>query len=262
MLQTLRLSVSPIREALVPPIIQPLIDSACGCDLTKAILAITNELGFDDFTHGTSLSMHPNAESHSYVYTTLPPRWVERYDQNAFLEVDPRIQFGMESPLPLIWDQHSSRGKSTAQDAFLDAALEFGIASGISISQRDSRSRLAVTALNSSIRVLDWAQRSRISQRIGDIMALSQYFHEIFISQILARKLAPTATGKPLSRRERQCLALSANGMTSIDIGVKLGITERTANFHFTNIISKLGVLNRNEAVAKAVARGLINIEC
>jgi DNA-binding CsgD family transcriptional regulator len=49
--------------------------------------------------------------------------------------------------------------------------------------------------------------------------------------------------------------------MTSIDIGFKLGITERTANFHFTNIISKLGVLNRKEAVAKAVARGIINIE-
>ena len=52
-----------------------------------------------------------------------------------------------------------------------------------------------------------------------------------------------------------------ALGLTSADIGVKLGITERTANYHFTNIISKLGVLNRKEAVAKAVARGFINIE-
>jgi DNA-binding CsgD family transcriptional regulator len=49
--------------------------------------------------------------------------------------------------------------------------------------------------------------------------------------------------------------------MTSIEIGFKLGLTARTANYHFTNSISKLGVLNRKEAGAKAVARGNINIE-
>ena len=42
---------------------------------------------------------------------------------------------------------------------------------------------------------------------------------------------------------------------------VKLGLAERTANFHFSNIISKLGVLNRGEAIATAVNRGLIRLE-
>ena len=45
--------------------------------------------------------------------------------------------------------------------------------------------------------------------------------------------------------------------MTSIDIGEKLGIAERTVNFHFGNILSKLGALNRHEAIAIAVRRGL-----
>jgi DNA-binding CsgD family transcriptional regulator len=39
----------------------------------------------------------------------------------------------------------------------------------------------------------------------------------------------------------------------------KLGITERTANFHFSNILSKLGAMNRAEAIAKAAARGLLD---
>jgi DNA-binding CsgD family transcriptional regulator len=60
-----------------------------------------------------------------------------------------------------------------------------------------------------------------------------------------------------LTERESECLALAANGMTSGDISVKLGISERTANFHFGNIISKLQVLNRGEAIARAVALGL-----
>jgi NarL family two-component system response regulator YdfI len=48
--------------------------------------------------------------------------------------------------------------------------------------------------------------------------------------------------------------------MTSKDISLKVGIKERTVNFHFANTISKLGVLNRQEAIATAVDRGLIEI--
>ena len=49
--------------------------------------------------------------------------------------------------------------------------------------------------------------------------------------------------------------------MTSFDIGLKLAITERTVNFHFSNIISKMGVLNRLEAIAMGVAHGLIQVD-
>ena len=49
--------------------------------------------------------------------------------------------------------------------------------------------------------------------------------------------------------------------MTSIDIGEKLTITDRTVNFHFSNIISKLGVLNRKEAIAMGMAHELIHVD-
>jgi len=64
-----------------------------------------------------------------------------------------------------------------------------------------------------------------------------------------------------LTSREAECVALGARGMTSADIAQKLRITERTANFHFGNVIAKLGALNRSEAIAKAVAYRLVAIE-
>lgn len=263
MLQTLRLNALSLTcTSKVPPIVQPLLDaSASGAELTAVVLEITKSLGFDNFMHGVSLSSHPNAESHSFVFTTLPMEWVGIYDQRSFLEVDPRIQFGLDSALPYIWDQGSARGKSAATDEFLDVASQFGISSGISISLRDSHARAGITALSSSAPYIDSSRRSEIERCIPDILALGHYFHELVITEILSKRIQPTARGIPLSRRERQCLSLAAHGMTSTDIGFKLGITERTANFHFTNIISKLGVLNRKEAVAKAVARGIINVE-
>jgi LuxR family transcriptional activator of bioluminescence operon len=54
---------------------------------------------------------------------------------------------------------------------------------------------------------------------------------------------------------------MAAHGMTSADIGIKLGIVERTANFHFSNILSKLGALNRHEAIAKGMQLGLIRMD-
>jgi DNA-binding CsgD family transcriptional regulator len=263
MLTSLQLKPIPLQfPGTVPSLLKPLVNaSALGQDLAPTIVQITKSLGFDNFMHGVSLSIHPNSESHSFVFTTLPMEWVVIYDQRAYLEVDPRIQFGIESSLPFIWDQASVRGKSPVTDMFLDAAAEYGVASGISISLRDSHARGGITALSSANPVIDTARRERITEKIGDIMAFGQYFHELFITNILDLKLPPASRGAPLSARERQCLLMSANGLTSFDIGAKLGISERTANFHFGNIISKLGVLNRKEAVARAVAQGLIHLE-
>ena len=92
-------------------------------------------------------------------------------------------------------------------------------------------------------------------------MVLTAGFHDLFMAQVVTRGLAPGQQGAPLSERERQCLQMAAHGMTSADIGIKLGIVERTANFHFSNILSKLDALNRHEAIAKGMKLGLIRMD-
>ena len=260
-----QLTLRPVRippPSVVPPLIRPLVVAASdGADLTPVLLRITNELGFDSFMHGVSLSMHPNAESHSFVFTTLPMQWVAMYDQRSYIEIDPRVQFGLESMLPYIWDRESLQGRSPALDDFLTNAAQYGVSSGVSISIRDAHSRGGITALSSAKPLLDASARKCIEDRISDIIALGCYFHELVIMAILELHLPPLSRGSPLSPRERQCLAMAARGLTSLDIAGKLGISERTANFHFTNINTKLNALNRKEAVARAVAQGIIHLE-
>ena len=74
---------------------------------------------------------------------------------------------------------------------------------------------------------------------------------------MIEKGLAPATEGIPLSPRERQCLELASRGLSSVEIGGKLGVAARTVDFHFSNMISKLGVHNRQEAIAKAVRQGL-----
>jgi DNA-binding CsgD family transcriptional regulator len=193
-----------------------------------------------------------------YVFTTCDREWVVRYDQRAYVEFDPRVLCSFESCLPFIWDQASERGKDRRTDDFLDDAMAHGVASGISFALHVVLPARTIFALNSSTPMIDDARRQEIARNLGDVVLFGQYFQELFVKAFLERGLAPPSQGAPLSPREVECLKLSSRGLTSPDIGVKLGISERTVNFHFGNILSKLDALNRNEAIAMAVRRGLI----
>jgi len=62
-----------------------------------------------------------------------------------------------------------------------------------------------------------------------------------------------------LTPREMQVLALMAEGLTNLQIGQQLGITESTIKSHVSTIIAKLGVASRTEAVALALRHGLVD---
>ena len=62
----------------------------------------------------------------------------------------------------------------------------------------------------------------------------------------------------PLTRRERDALALVADGKTDWEVSVILGISEATARFHIDNGRKKLGAVNRAQAVARMANRRLI----
>jgi DNA-binding NarL/FixJ family response regulator len=62
----------------------------------------------------------------------------------------------------------------------------------------------------------------------------------------------------PLSDRELGVLKLLAAGCSNKEIGVKLKIAEGTVKNHMTNVLGKLGVLDRTQAALKAHELGLI----
>jgi DNA-binding CsgD family transcriptional regulator len=61
-----------------------------------------------------------------------------------------------------------------------------------------------------------------------------------------------------LTRRERECLTLAAEGETSTTIAARLGISKRTAAFHVDRAIRKLHVHSRAAAVKQAMLTGQI----
>ena len=73
----------------------------------------------------------------------------------------------------------------------------------------------------------------------------------------------PAAEGEPddpfgLTPRERQVLALVADGATNREIGAQLFMAEKTASVHVSRILAKLDVRSRTEAAAVAHRIGLV----
>jgi NarL family two-component system response regulator LiaR len=64
-----------------------------------------------------------------------------------------------------------------------------------------------------------------------------------------------------LTEMEIEVLKLMAHGLKNQHIGDRLNISERTARFHVSNIMSKLHLENRTEAALYAIRRGLVSAE-
>ena len=81
-----------------------------------------------------------------------------------------------------------------------------------------------------------------------------------WIPQEIANRLAARNVFEELTAREIQVLELMAKGLANKEIGEVLKISEHTVKGHLKNILGKLLVADRTEAVTTAVQRGIIQL--
>lgn len=80
-------------------------------------------------------------------------------------------------------------------------------------------------------------------------------------ARILAKGMRSRVEGQPvdaLTERELEVLSLVGHGRSNKEIATDLGITERTARTHVSNILGKLGLTDRTQAALYAVREGLV----
>lgn len=78
-------------------------------------------------------------------------------------------------------------------------------------------------------------------------------------AQVLIQKVnEPAQPGLDMTGREKEILALMVEGLSNNKIAERLTINQSTVKFHVSNVLAKLGVASRTEAVALAVKRRLV----
>ncbi len=87
----------------------------------------------------------------------------------------------------------------------------------------------------------------------------------VFDTGLAAVRASPRLASPPpgqdaLTPREREVLALLAEGLSNKAIAERLSISEHTAKFHVNAVLAKLGVQRRTEAVVRAARLGLVTL--
>jgi NarL family two-component system response regulator LiaR len=128
---------------------------------------------------------------------------------------------------------------------------------------------IALTSFQEKELVQDALQAGAISYLLKNVSGeeLAQAIQGAYAGQsTLAREaiealiqIGPASTpGFELTRRECEVLDLLAKGLTNPEIAVRLSISRSTVKVHVSNILSKLGVSNRAEAISVAIKHGLV----
>jgi DNA-binding NarL/FixJ family response regulator/class 3 adenylate cyclase len=81
------------------------------------------------------------------------------------------------------------------------------------------------------------------------------------VSRLLAHRMRQRKEAEPvepLTAREKEVLSQLAKGAANKEIAYELGITERTARTHVSNILGKLGLASRTQAALYAVEHKLV----
>jgi DNA-binding NarL/FixJ family response regulator len=106
--------------------------------------------------------------------------------------------------------------------------------------------------------VLKDADPAEVATAITAAAAGEVHLDSAVARQLARRMAAPQAGLTSLTAREREILALVAQGHSNRDIADTLVISERTARTHVSNVLSKLQLSSRTQAALLAIREGLI----
>lgn len=155
-----------------------------------------------------------------------------------------------EATMPLWWRRSGEPPFLTAAARCWAAEVEAPIPdnTGIAFPVAFERGRSGAVVFHGDDMMID---ENRLCQTHASCFALFE--------DITRQRLQDCAKTQQVSKRETECLRLTANGLTSEEIAVSLGLSVHTANQYLTNTAHKLNAVNRIHAVAKALRSGLID---
>lgn len=208
---------------------------------------IAAQANIDFYAYGNS---RPGLE-HPYVDSTYPEAWIKRYFSQRYQFIDPVISESRRTHLPFAWRFLMNRpgGLTPEQCRLFEEAAEYGIRDGFTIPFHSTAGCFA--SLSFAFSSVDELKQVMAAQ--PKLKLLGVYYHTA-IERLLEEEI-PDAE---LSSIERQCLTWTANGRTLWEISGLAHRPEPDIAFALRSAREKLGTATTAQAVAKAIAQGLI----
>jgi LuxR family quorum sensing-dependent transcriptional regulator len=185
------------------------------------------------------------------LFQDYPKEWLTRYLSRGYLLKDPVFLRSKSKADPFYWDELTPyMDAEPIGRRIVEEAREFGLVAGFSAAIQTLDGQTVGFSVAGHRFEADPEMRGVLtlvaSYAIGRSIALQQ---ESSDQKRLIR----------LSAREREALQWASEGKADWEIGEIMSISEHGADKHMRSARSKLGAINRTQAVAEAIRRGLIS---
>lgn len=225
---------------------QNLLNAETAEDIEQQANKLAQEMGFTSFLYGVVQQTLPERPD-QYISSNYPLIWLQSYEANAYIKVDPAFQHCIKRTQPYVW---KTTGHAPENQQVFDEAESFGLKHGISIPIHDPKGLHGIFSLATdygpTVQNIDW----------GGALLLSNFMHAAYSEKVIPHFMPDSKI--VLTAREKECLQWTSAGKTAWEIGQILNVAERTVVFHLNNGIQKLGAQNKNQAIAKAAILGLL----
>lgn len=205
-------------------------------------------LGFTYFACCSHVDPH-RPPRRAVMLHNYPPQWVRTFSELEFYDIDPVFHYSNRTLTPFFWDAAEFRADLTLpQQEILAEAARLGIAHGYTV---PIHSPFPMHDLRASCSVVPDSNALEAS-RYCAVQLMACYIYEFASRDAEARDASVMPRG--LSRRERQCLELAAQGKSDWVAGRILGISESTVHNHIESAKRRLGMATRVQAIVHALA--------
>jgi LuxR family quorum-sensing transcriptional regulator LasR len=217
----------------------------------KSITQLGNEFGFERVLIAV-VPERPTSLNDAFLRSNYSPQWLETYNSEHLIAIDPTVRHCVMRSIPLIWEPAIFSSKT--QKEMYEEASSYGLRSGITLPFHGSSGEIGILCC-----VNDASPAKRFLQdTLHHIPALSMMRDFAFESSLRFAKLTRLHTPPMLTQRELECLKWCAAGKSSWEISKILRCSEAVINFHFGNLRRKFHATSRRQVVVKAIHCGLL----
>jgi DNA-binding CsgD family transcriptional regulator len=227
--------------------------------LIEIVLDIKEQLGFNSIAYGFVIPNNFRSEDF-YIYSDDSPEWKQVYIEKEYWKIDTRIIVARKQIVPFRWSDFPYLAD------FISTDLMMGTWDGMTIPVHGPNhffGFLHFTYCVEQKKIASWLQYIQ-----PFIVCLAQHITEAKCGLIQKGLLSPLLYNNAsknipvvLSGQQRKCLVWVAEGKSTEEIALILGISVSTVNKHLDSASKLLNTNSRAHAIAKVVDGKLIGLE-
>jgi DNA-binding CsgD family transcriptional regulator len=188
------------------------------------------------------------------VNISFPQQWCIEYGSKNYVRSDPIVKENFTNYKLQRWSEAKKKIPcNESQKKIASLCIDFGMKDGYTFGSRPLH-----TEKNGSMFCYSGSSMENDERTAALLECVTPHLH-LALSHVYDKRQSDLKKAV-ISDREKEVLCWLQRGKSSWDISVILGISERTVNYHVYNIMQKLDVVNRSQALAVATRLGLIEM--